>query len=252
MKNQSYNYDEQGQNYSGYRRTDPRIEEYVYNALGSAKSVLNVGAGTGSYEPKDRYVVAVEPSSVMRSQRQHAERVPAVIATAESLPFDDDSFDASMAMVTVHHWSDLRKGLQELRRVTKDQVLILTFDPEAIGGYWNTDYFPELIEVERARFPTIDYIRKSLGGKSEVQEIPLPFDCVDGFQEAFYGRPESFLKKEVRLSQSVWGVLPEGMGEKLIQRLADDLKSGAWDEKHGHYRQKPTFIGSLRLIIARP
>src|SRR5690606_33793577 len=133
MKNQSYNYDEQGQNYSGYRRTDPRIEEYVYNALGSAKSVLNVGAGTGSYEPKDRYVVAVEPSSVMRSQRQHAERVPAVIATAESLPFDDDSFDASMAMVTVHHWSDLRKGLQELRRVTKDQVLILTFDPEAIG-----------------------------------------------------------------------------------------------------------------------
>ncbi len=173
--------------------------------------------------------------------------MPVVIGTAESLPFD-----ASMAMVTVHHWLDIRKGLEELRRVTREQVLIMTFDPEALDGYWNADYFPELNEVERARFPTIEFITKSLGGKSEVQHIPIPFDCVDGFQEAFYGRPEAFLEKGVRLSQSAWGFLPDGVEEKLVKRLSDDLLSGTWDKKYGQYRKKPTFTGALRLIIAIP
>ncbi|MFC4619480.1 class I SAM-dependent methyltransferase [Camelliibacillus cellulosilyticus] len=246
----AFNYDKHGQKYSWHRRTDPRIAEYVYQALGSAQTVLNVGAGAGSYEPEDRYVAAVEPSSVMRSQRQQAGKVPAVIGTADALPFDDDAFDASMAMVTVHHWSDINKGLHELRRVTRGQVLIMTFDPDALDDFWNADYFPELIEVERSRYPKIAAITEALGGTCDVQKIPVPLDCVDGFQEAFYGRPEAFLEKEVRSAQSAWGFLSEGLEEKLVKRLADDLVSGVWDKKYGDYRTKPHFTCALRLIIA--
>ncbi|WP_096438841.1 class I SAM-dependent methyltransferase [Alteribacter populi] len=252
IENPAFNYDEHGHQYSGHRRTDPRIAEYVYAALGSAKTVLNVGAGAGSYEPGDRYVIAVEPSRVMRSQRQTTQKAPAIIGTADSLPFDDHSFDASMAMVTIHHWPDMRKGLQELRRVTRDQVVIMTFDPDSLNEFWNAHYFPELIEVEKSRYPTIKSITNALGGKCEVQPIPVPFDCVDGFQEAFYGRPEAFLKKEVRLSQSAWRFLPEGVEDKLVKALSDDLKSGKWDKKYGKYRKKSSFTCAMRLIIAKP
>jgi SAM-dependent methyltransferase len=252
IKNPAFNYDKHGQQYSGYRRTDPRIAAYVYAALGSAKTVLNVGAGAGSYEPEDRYVVAVEPSSVMRSQRQALLKMPAIIAMADSLPFDDHSFDASMAMLTVHHWPDMSKGLKELRRVTREQVVIMTFDPDALHQFWNAHYFPELIEIEKLRYPTIDFINKALGGKCEVQHIPVPFDCVDGFQEAFYGRPEAFLEKKVRLSQSAWGFLPEGAEDKLVKNLSDDLLSGVWDEKYGEFRTQSSFTCALRLIIATP
>lgn len=252
ISNPAFNYDALGQTYSGHRRTDPRIAAYVHTALGNAKTILNVGAGAGSYEPEDRYVVAVEPSSVMRAQRKANGKVPAFIGTADNLPFDDDSFDASMAMVTIHHWPDIRKGLQELRRVTIGQVLIMTFDPDALDSFWNAQYFPELIEVEKARYPTIDFITDALGGNCAVQPIPIPLDCVDGFQEAFYGRPEAFLEKEVRLSQSAWGFLEDDIQEKLIKRLADDLASGAWDKQYGHFRTQPFFTCALRLIIAKP
>jgi len=247
----SFDYDKFGQKYSGQRRTDPRIEKYVHDALGSAKTVLNVGAGAGSYEPKDKYVIAVEPSFSMRRQRNEANKVPAIIGKADHLPFDDDSFDASMAMVTVHHWPDIRKGLKELRRVTREQVLILTFDPKALDLFWNVHYFPELIDVEKMRYPAIDLIKEALGGKCEVQQIPVPFDCVDGFQEAFYGRPEAFLEKEVRMAQSAWGFLPEQVEKRIVKALADDLKSGEWDRKFGEFRTKPSFTCALRLIIAR-
>lgn len=251
-ENPAFNYDKYGQKYSGHRRTDPRIAEYVYAALGSAKTVLNLGAGAGSYEPEDRYVVAVEPSSVMRSQRLKAQKVPAINGTADSLPFDDNSFDASMAMVTVHHWADMNKGLKELRRVTREQVIIMTFDPDALDNFWNAHYFPELIEVEKSRYPKIDFITKAFGGKCTVQSIPVPFDCVDGFQEAFYGRPEAFLKKEVRLSQSAWGFLSEEVEDRLAKALSDDLESGEWDRKYGEFRAKSSFTCALRLIVAAP
>jgi len=189
INNPAFDYDKQGQNYSGHRRTDPRIAKYVYDALGTAKTVLNVGAGAGSYEPEDKYVVAVEPSFVMRSQRKKTNRVPAIIGKADSLPFDDNSFDASMAMVTIHHWPDIIKGLKELRRVTRNEVIILTFDPDSLHHFWNVHYFPELIEVEKLRYPKIDFICEGIGGKCEIVKIPVPLDCVDGFQEAFYGRP---------------------------------------------------------------
>lgn len=252
IDNPAFNYDSLGQHYSGYRQTDPRIEAYVIKALEGAKTILNVGAGAGSYEPSDRYVVAVEPSIVMRSQRSRNNKVAAINAKADSLPFDDNAFDAAMAMVTVHHWPDIDKGLKELRRVTRNQVVIMTFDPDALDNFWNAAYFPELIEVEKARYPKIDFIKASLGGDCEVIPIPIPLDCVDGFQEAFYGRPEAFLQKEVRLSQSAWGFLPEGLEDKLVKSLEDDLLSGEWDKKYGHFRTQPTFTCALRLIISKP
>lgn len=252
INNPAFNYDKHGQKYSGQRRTDPRIEKYVHQALGSAKTVLNVGAGAGSYEPIDKYVIAVEPSLAMRSQRHGANKVPAMIGKADNLPFDDNSFDASMAMVTVHHWPDIKKGLKELRRVTRDQVIVLTFDPDALDHFWNVHYFPELIEVEKLRYPSIEFLTEALGGNCEVQHIPVPLDCVDGFQEAYYGRPEAFLEKEVRLAQSAWGFLSEEVEERLVKALADDLKSGEWDRKFGEFRSKPNFTCALRLIIARP
>jgi SAM-dependent methyltransferase len=252
IENPAFNYDKFGQQYANQRQTDPRIAAYVHDALANAKTVLNVGAGAGSYEPEDKYVVAVEPSVVMRSQRMNNGKAPAIIGTADALPFDENAFDASMAVVTIHHWPDIQKGLKELRRVTKNQILIMTFDPDALDNFWNAHYFPELIAVEKARYPTIDFIVQSLGGSCEIKSIPIPLDCLDGFQEAFYGRPEAFLEKQVRLSQSAWGFLPDGVEDRLVKTLADDLQSGNWDKKYGYYRTQPSFTCALRLIIAHP
>lgn len=252
IANPAFDYDQYGQQYSGYRQTDPRIAAYVNEALADAQTILNVGAGAGSYEPADKYVVAVEPSQVMRAQRLQKGKVPAINAKADHLPFDDNAFDAAMAMVTVHHWPDIDKGLKELRRVTRNQVIVMTFDPEQLDNFWNAHYFPELIAVEKARYPAIDFIQQSLGGQSKVVSVPIPFDCTDGFQEAFYGRPEAFLQKEVRQSQSAWGFLAAGQEEELVQRLADDLASGEWDRKYGHYRNEPHFTCALKLVVATP
>ncbi|MDU4697815.1 MAG: class I SAM-dependent methyltransferase [Paenibacillus sp.] len=246
-----YDYDKHGTNYAGYRRTDPRIERRVLEALSSAQTILNVGSGTGSYEPKDRYVVAVEPSAVMRAQRLTRRAVPAVNAWAEALPFDDEAFDAGMAMVTLHHWTDYRKGLQELRRVTRGNVVVLTFDPEALDSFWNAEYFPELVEAERRRYPKPEEVLQALGGSGQILPVPVPFDCIDGFQEAFYGRPEAFLVPEVRQAQSAWGFLEAGVEERLLCKLSDALKSGEWDRKYGNYRTMPTLSGALRLIVSQ-
>ena len=251
IDNPAFDYDQLGQSYSGYRKTDPRIAQYVYDALADAKTILNVGAGSGSYEPADKYVVAIEPSVTMRKQRIDNGRIPAINAKADNMPFDDKSFDASMAMVTIHHWPDIDKGLKEMRRITRNQVIVMSFDPDSLDNFWNANYFPELIEVEKARYPSIESIDKSLGGNCEIIPIPIPLDCLDGFQEAFYGRPEAFLEKEVRMSQSAWGFLPEGLEEKLVQALKNDLESGEWDKKYGHFRTQATFTCALRLIISK-
>lgn len=248
IDNPAFDYDNLGHGYSGQRQTDPRIAAYIIQALGDAKTVLNVGAGAGSYEPTDRYVVAVEPSASMRTQRLANNKVPAINAKADALPFDNEAFDAAMALVTVHHWPDIAKGLQEMRRVTKKQVIVMSFDPDALDDFWNAQYFPELIAVEKARYPTIAFIQQALGGRSEVIPVPIPLDCVDGFQEAYYGRPEAFLSKTVRQSQSAWGFLPDGMEERLVKALADDLESGEWDRKYGHNRTQASFTGALRLV----
>ncbi len=250
IDNPAFNYDKYGQQYSGHRQTDPRIAKFVLKELKESKTILNVGAGSGSYEPNDKYVIAVEPSLIMRNQRIANNKTPAINAKADSLPFDDNSFDASMAMVTVHHWPDMKKGLSELKRVSKNNVVIMTFDPNCLNDFWNAEYFPEVIEVEKKRYPTNDFIVECLGETCDIVSIPIPFDCVDGFQEAFYGRPEAFLSKEVRLNQSAWGFLPQGMEDKIVKRLADDLESGNWDKKYGKHRELTEFTCALKLIVA--
>lgn len=246
-----YDYDANGPGYALRRQTDPRIAAYVHTALADARTVLNVGAGAGSYEPDDRYLVAVEPSAQMRSERS-SHRVPAIDARAECLPFDDDCFDAAMAMVTIHQWSDLDSGLAELRRVSRGPVVILTFDGEALDLLWLARYVPELVEAERRRYPAIDHVREVLGGVSTVFTVPVPIDCLDGFTEAFYGRPEAFLDPEVRRSQSAWGFVSPEVEARFAGHLKSDLSSGAWDRTYGSLRAQPEFEGALRLIIAVP
>ncbi len=241
-------YDKHGQHYSFQRRTDPRIAEWIHRALGDARTVLNVGAGAGSYEPKDRYVVAIEPSEAMRSQRPKS-LVPAIHGIAEQLPLDDQSVDASMAIVTVHQWKDIDQGLKELRRVTRGPIVVLTFDGDAMDRYWLAHYAPELIAVERRRFPTLERISNGLGGATEILGVPVPIDCVDGFAEAFYARPESFLDATVRRSQSAWSFISEEDQQRFVRKLSDDLRSGFWDHQFGEWRTMPNFDGSLRLLI---
>lgn len=245
-----FDYEAGGATYATVRRPDPRIEAMVHEGLGDARSVLNVGAGAGSYEPADRRVVAVEPSAAMRAQRP-AERVPAVIGIAEDLPFDDDSFDAVMAMITVHQWPDTARGLSELRRVARGPVVVLTFEGAALDRFWLAEYAPELIEAERGRYPTMESIAAALGERSVVRTVPVPIDCVDGFTEAFYGRPEAFLDDEVRAAQSAWGFIDDATERRSVERLAADLESGAWDERFGEWREMPEFEGSLRLVVGR-
>ena len=248
----AFNYDKDGIRYSARRQTEPAIAQYINAALNNAKTILNVGAGSGSYEPTDRYVISVEPSVSMRAQRLSNHKHPALIGKADDLPFDEKSFDATTAFLTIHHWPDIKKGLAELRRVTRLQIIIMTFDPDALDIFWNAEYFPEVIEVEKQRYPTVERLLDMLGGKTEVQEIPVPLDCIDGFQEAFYGRPEAFLNREVRKAMSAWGFIGEDLQELMVKRLSDDLQSGEWDRKYGHLRTQPTFSGALRLIISYP
>lgn len=244
-----FDYEAHGAGYASQRRTDPRIEAAVHAALGPARTVLNVGAGAGSYEPRDRYVVAVEPSAGMRAQRP-ADRVPAVAGSAEALPFDAGAFDAAMATVTVHQWSDLERGLAELRRVTTGSVVILTFDPDSLPRYWLADYAPEVIAAECARQPTIAKLVDLLGPGTSVGSIAIPADCVDGFKEAYFARPEAFLDERVRRAQSSWGFVEPAVQDRALQRLRADLGSGEWDARHGSHRSMSEYDGSLRLVVA--
>jgi len=239
-----------GSGYARYRRPDPRIAARILDALGDARSVVNVGAGAGSYEPTDRDVTAVEPSATMRAQRS-PRAAPVIAAAAEALPFDDDSFDAGMATFTVHQWSDLDAGLAELRRVTRGAVVILTCDPAALDRFWLTDYAPLVIATEARRYPSIDRIAAGLGGSVSVTDVPIPFDCTDGFGEAYFGRPEALLDPGARLANSAWSFVPPRVADEYVGRLASDLDSGAWDARWGDLRSLPAFDGSLRLIVGR-
>jgi SAM-dependent methyltransferase len=243
-----FDYDTHGRGYATRRRPDPRIAELVHTALGDARTVLNVGAGAGSYEPGDRYVLAVEPSATMRAQRPPG-AAPALDATAEDLPFDDDSFDAVLATVTVHQWRDVARGLAELRRVSRGPVVVLTFDGAELDRFWLARYAPELIAAERRRFPPIASIAAAVGPVTEVIEVPIPIDCADGFTEAYYARPDAFLDPAVRAAQSAWGFVSPAETARAVERLAADLASGAWDRDHGHLREQPWFLGSLRLLV---
>lgn len=246
-----YDYEADGPTYSARRQADPRIAARVHAALGAARTVLNVGAGAGSYEPEDRHVVAVEPSRTMRLQRPR-HLAPALDGTAEHLPFDDGAFDAAMATITIHQWADLDQGLRELRRVTRGPVVVLTIDGPALERFWLNDWFPEVVAVEQARFPSLERVAAALGGTVETSVVPVPLDCSDGFGEAYYGRPEAFLDPAVRRSQSGWGLTDPDAVARGVRQLEADLDSGRWDALHGHLRTQPEHEGALRLVTARP
>jgi SAM-dependent methyltransferase len=244
------NYGVIGTGYTRYRQPDPHIAKFIRAALGDAGTVLNVGAGAGSYEPVDRDVTAVEPSASMRAQRP-AHLPVAIDGTAESLPFPDQAFDAAMATFTVHQWSNLERGLSEMRRVTRGPVLILSCDPDLLERSWLHAYAPEMITVEARRYPSMAAIVEGLGGNAEVKPVPIPLNCVDGFGEAYYGRPERMLDPGARLANSAWSFVDPSIGERFVVELGRDLADGSWDRRYGELRAQPFFEGSLRLIIAR-
>jgi SAM-dependent methyltransferase len=244
-------YELYGRTYARLRRADPRIAARVHAALGDAKTVLNVGAGSGSYEPTDgRWVLAVEPSATMRSQRPPGS-APAIDARAEALPFDDDAVDAAMACVTIHHWEPPEAGLAELRRVARGPVVVFTFDLDCLPA-WQREHLAEGLEIERPRFPSLDAVAATLGGRTRVERVPTPADCADGFFEAFWNRPEQLLDPAVRAAQSMWALLPPGVEDRIVERLAAELRSGTWDDEHGHLRELLEYEGALRLVVSEP
>jgi len=237
-----------GQVYSFYRQPDRRIMAHIDRALGAARSVLNVGAGTGSYEPVDRDVTAVEPSATMRAQRPSHLSI-AIDAIAEALPFDDNQFDASMATFTVHQWTNLERGLAEMRRVARGPVLILTCDPTLVERFWLNDYAPEVLATEARRYPSLHTIQDALGRMASVRDVPIPLDCTDGFNEAYYGRPERLLDDGARLACSAWSFVSDEVREEYVDSLRRDLRNGAWNARYGALRVLPEYDGSLRLIV---
>lgn len=237
-----------GNTYARFRQPDPRIAAEIHAAFGDARRIINVGAGAGSYEPTDRDVTAVEPSATMRAQRPSHLTV-AVDATAENLPFPDKSFEAALASVTIHQWSDLPRGLSELRRVTQGPIILVVADPERLCDFWLNHYAPEVLAQESRRFPAISTVSALLGGVVRVQAVPIPLDCRDGFNEAYYGRPEMLLDPAARLACSSWSFVTPEIVERFENELRRDLENGAWDARWGALRTQESYEGSLRLVI---
>jgi SAM-dependent methyltransferase len=240
-----------GRDYSLYRQAEPAIAQRIEDALGPARTVLNVGAGAGSYEPSTRDVTAVEPSASMRGQRP-AHLPVALNAVAEKLPFADKEFDAAMATFTVHQWTDLAAGLAEMRRVTKGPVVILSCDPLQVQRFWLNDYAPDVLAAEARRYPSLDRMDALLGERVDVLPVPIPLSCTDGFNEAYYGRPERFLDDGARLACSSWSFVSPKVAAGYVDHLHRDLMTGSWDLRYGHLRTQTEFEGSLRLIVAQP
>lgn len=237
-------YDEIGRGYARHRRPDARIAAQLRRALGDAERVCNVGAGTGSYEPDDRRVVAVEPSREMLGQRDR----PAVRGVAEGLPFRNDAFDAALAILTVHHWRDPQRGLAELCRVARRQV-IFAFVPDGQQDFWLVrDYFPALRSTERGILP-IDEICACLG-TDRVEVIPVPHDCTDGFQAAYWRRPERYLEPDVRACISSFAKLTEADVAPGLRKLAQDLEDGTWHARNAALLEQDSADWGYRLVIS--
>jgi len=240
----SASYDTIGVNYSDLRKPDGRIEVAISDVLGSARTVLNVGAGTGSYEPVDRQVTALELSAEMISQRG-AGAAPVVQGTAEDLPFADNAFDAAMVILTVHHWTDKAKGHKELRRVARDRVVLLTYDP-AVRSFWLADYFPELVTLDEEQMPPMTDYAAWLG-PVEISAVPIPQDCTDGFLCAYWKRPAAYLDPRIRAAiSSFWKIGDLSAG---LERLAADLDSGAWAERYGGLADLDECDFGYRLVV---
>ncbi len=259
-------YDRIGGTYTSTRRPDPRIAAVIWDALGDARTVLNVGAGAGNYEPTDReagfgrrlrrrLVVALEPSPVMIAQRP-AGAARVVQGHAEELPFEDGSFDAVMAVLSDHHWSDRARGLRELRRVAGRRVVLFNANPGEADLFWlTTEYLPEFLELipPRYREPGVwEQELRSILGDIELIPVPIPHDCTDGFYGAYWRRPEAYLDPTVRAGISVFAQLSSGAVDRALERLAADLESGRWRNKHRSLLAASELHLGYYVIVAEP
>ncbi len=246
-------YDRIGTSYLATRRPDPRFACVISGALGDAESVVNVGAGAGAYEPPDCKVVAVEPSEVMIAQRPPG-AAPVVRATAERLPFADDSFDAAMAVFSDHHWQDRERGLRELARVARRRVVVFNMDPAEHDRFWLTaEYLPEFPDMIEARYRVPGaWMREfeDAWGNATLIPVPIPHDCSDGFYGAFWRRPEAYLDPVVRAGISVFSSLPADVVELGIARLQDDLRTGVWHERHAALLELPELDLGYAVVVA--
>lgn len=242
-------YDQIGHSYGQGRRPDPRIARVIRDAIGDATSVLNVGAGTGNYEPTDLQVTAVEPSATMIDQRP-PNAAPVIQAPAEELPFQDGEFDVSLALLTVHHWSDWAKGLQEMRRVARRQVIVLC-QPDASSVFWLADYFPEMLQLPSiTESPGVTDIRAHLDVVSAVPLL-IPHDCVDGFLGSYWRRPHAYLNPQVRASTSPLAQLDADVVSRGVSKLSDDLETRSWDVRYANLLELTEFDAGYRLVTAK-
>lgn len=242
-------YDRIGADYAARRRPDPRIAERIRRALGDGTTVVNVGAGTGNYEPRDRSVVAVEPSATMIAHRP-AHAGPAVRAYAEVLPFADASVDAALAILTVHHWSDPERGIGELRRVARHRVVILVWDQDVWESFWLVrDYLPAVGRADRKRAMPISEIASRLE-PCEVSPVPIPHDCVDGFHGSYWRRPSAYLDPRVRAGISTYATLEDTERDAGLGRLAGDLRTGAWRDRNRALVEADAWDVGYRLVVA--
>ena len=238
-------YDTIGINYAELRKPDPRIARIIEEALGAARTVLNVGAGTGSYEPADREVTAVEPSVAMIAKRGPG-AAKAIQASADDLPFADKSFDAAMAVLTLHHWPDKQAGLREMRRVTRGPMVLLTFDPA--HRPWLTDYLPQLAVLDEAQMPKMVEYGRWLGDV-RISRVPVPHDCSDGFLYAYWRRPTAYLDPRIRSGISSFWAIGESAEAGLTQ-LARDLRTGAWEQRYAGLLAEDEYDAGYRLVVA--
>jgi SAM-dependent methyltransferase len=244
-------YDDIGTTYATTRREDPRIATLIHAALGDARTVVNVGAGTGSYEPRDREVIAVEPSEVMIAQRNPA-APPAIQGGAYPLPFEDESVDAAMAILSVHHWDDDQEpGVKEMRRVARGPVVILTFDPEVSARMWLiADYLPEVAELDRRTCPPPETLADWLGGAVDIRPVPISRDTPDWSLGSFWAHPERVLDADARRSVSGFARLPQEVVDRVAAAVERDLREGTWEARHGHLRELDDYDAGLRLVVS--
>jgi SAM-dependent methyltransferase len=243
-------YDTIGETYASTRQEDPRLRARIHAALGDARTVVNVGAGAGSYEPRDRHVIAIEPSDVMAAQRP-PDLAPAIRATAGSLPLRDDSVDAAMAIVTIHHWDAEREaGVRELRRVARGPVVIVTYDPRESGRMWlASEYVPEVAHLDDRIFPIPESVAEWLGGDVRVEPLEVPRDCRDWMFGSFWAHPERVLDPVARANTSGFARMDPAAVDAAVERLRSDLESGAWDARHGDLRTLEALDVGLRLVV---
>ncbi|MBX3188625.1 MAG: class I SAM-dependent methyltransferase [Labilithrix sp.] len=244
-------YERIGRQYARTRREDPFIRERIEQALGDARSVVNVGAGAGSYEPLDRHVVAIEPSDTMAKQRPRG-LAPAIRASAGHLPLRDASVDAAMTVLSLHHWDEEReRGVRELRRVASGRVVVVTYDPRVSGEMWlMKDYFPEVAELDRRIFPSPERIIAWLGGNAEVSPLPISRDTPDWQLGSFWAHPERVLDEDARNGTSGFARAEPDVVARVVAAVRRDLDDGTWDARYGHLRELREYDVGLRLIVA--